>query len=659
VKMKSVVLFAMLLAGSLADMMLNNFDVSDSIAVNSIRKQSNIATNVNGNLVSFFNGDSNGELVLDESNKVVCTVSSCGVIYNHAKKTYYCPSLTEISTFSSITSGIGEDGKWHIYVGGQTGSGGITFNVGSKPVAVDASVYFILQLDSTFVLEKVISLTTLSAPQRLTIFAKRLVAIVNARGDTSISINGDEKVYQIDSSLITERRNVLVITDFGEENLNIIKVFGIATSSLASSEAAYIDVIPVTRSSSRIALSYSFASGSILTVNKEAQPALSYSQGFVFLITATSGASGCTLSFEKMINTEVIDVKSTSASFLDVRTIAVCHSITSDNFGECPKNSAVLAVHDVNGTLIRRRCAGKLHSYDTSSITAPYDEDYFIFASSFNEYLLTDGVELWRNSIVADGIDIPYIVIVRRDTLEFVEGRIVFNNTDPEEVYQPVGLVNSENSFTLLYSGAKEADTQFTSHRVGLSVEECENGVFDTTSGVCLCYNGETGNDTNPCEVYVSSSSVPVVSSSPSSSSIANSSSSSSSVASSTKSSSIAGSSTTSGSVTGSSSGQSHHSSTASKSSTSYSSGASIASSIPVTSLSSVPTPTPSSTAPVVAPSASEQSAEKSFLDSTACVVIFTITTVAFLAVTIVFVILFSKKRCGSSSSSGSVEMDS
>jgi len=546
-------------------------------------------------------------VVVDATHTLQCT-NGCGIVYNQVSKAMYCPSETAGSLFTSVTSLKDGAGAWHVYVGGQTDKATLEISVKGTPVTVSKYTCFIIELDASLQPERVISFSSTVNVDKLTAFNNQLVALLSADTSATITINNNEKQYTVDSGLFTETYITLLVTDFGAETLTVRKIIGAS----ASIQPIFTDFFSVSASSALISVSYLIPKSTTFVFNGEtSQASASSSQPYTFIIRASSGGTGTDFTSVNKVNSEVPGAVTMSSSFLSENLIAVCHTVGSDSFPKCPANSVTLSIYYVNGTLKAFRCSSILNSADVYSLAAPYDDNFFVFASSFKDYFFTDGIELWRNARTTatsqNVADVPFIALVHKDTLAFADARVVFNQTDPAEAMQPVGLSQKDKSYFVLYSGSVPRESSFTFRRVQFSADSCDNGLFDTT-GKCICFNGGVGDKTNPCKAQVSSSSLA--------------SSSGTTLSSSKTTSSIESKPSSYGSVASQSQG-----------------------------------PTPPT--PVVVKSSVASSAldEKSFISTSTALIIFVCTTVAFLAVSVVFIILFSKKHCGSSSS-GSVEMD-
>jgi len=488
---------SVLLAGTLGKIMINEVNLSDPVGSNTALKYRNAATLVNGEVVSFLNG--NGNILLGSSTISCTSTTTCGFVYNHASKKSFTLSLEKRSFLNSIVSFQGQDKKWRIYVGGKISDTTETSLKNGKIVTIESNSNFILVLNKDLELEEVITFTPNDvALNKLTSFNNKLIAFCTARKTPSVYIKGDEREYAIDSTLLTTTSWTFVgLGDFGSEVLSVQKIASLSKSF----SPVFLNSLP-NGDNELIAISFLLTASTSFSVNDHNYEAVGADHGFTVIINLSSANGVTRFNILRVIDSEIQGTKSLTSVLLDKDTIAVSQSVGANSFEGCPSGSVTLATYKVaDGSRISLKCTGKLATPTLYSAMAPYNNEMFLFISSFDAYLMVDDIVLWFNSGNAGEIDVPFVALVSKKTLVFKDARSVFPDSDPSELYQPVGLVQGSGIFSILYSYNAINQQKYTFRLSQVSFHSCENGVFDST-GACICFDGGVANETNPCRAY-------------------------------------------------------------------------------------------------------------------------------------------------------------
>jgi len=212
------------------------------------------------------------------------------------------------------------------------------------------------------------------------------------------------------------------------------------------------------------------------------------------VVVAKISVSDSTTKFDAV---RIIEITSTgskvlSNALLDQNTLALAFQDCS----VCPKGTAISTFSVADGSSLNTKC---LNNYiKKSSFVYPFiarvNDDLFLLVSSFFYHLTLDNVDLWRDVspfVLNSKIDVPFMALVEKDSLRFVDARTVFS--EPSLSFQSVGILNGD-TIRLLFSGTEDYDQpEYSFCIVDASTKTCENGFFftDAEDTKCVCTFGE------------------------------------------------------------------------------------------------------------------------------------------------------------------------
>jgi len=279
-------LVAVLVAGALANVILDDLTLGNSFASPSITINPSSITLANGQIISFLNAKP-GSTVQLGSKTVTCKNAasvSCGIVFNQATEDNYALSLDVSNSLYSITSGQDNEGNWHVYAGGQVG-GAITVTLNGSNIDIQAGCSFILQFSTSLELEKVVTFTSGDVMiEYLTMFNKQLLAFVKARKTPSAFINGNKEL-PIDVPLGNRYFSLVATTNFDGESLILKKINEFTTTTVS---ADYIDVKPLDSTTTMITVSYLLSQSSCFNISTTQYCGTSSSHPYFIVIRATS-----------------------------------------------------------------------------------------------------------------------------------------------------------------------------------------------------------------------------------------------------------------------------------------------------------------------------------------------------------------------------------
>jgi len=450
----------------------------------------------------------------------------------------------------------------------------------------------------------------------LKVFNGQVVALLSSSQssvDIKVVINGADE-HVVPATLFQNVTNLIAATNFGSDDFSVSKVAGVDSKV----DPGVTDMICVDDDLAKVVVPYLLNAKQYLTVGKEYLGDKDNKHGFAIIMNIKKSGGSVVLETPTALDCQAKDASFMTAAFLDENVIAVVHNLGSVTYEGCSKQSTSLATFYLeNSTLKQVKCL-EAYMKDPSLFTllGRLNDESFILASSFYYQFIMDNIVAWRTTgdSTKYSYDTPYVALLNKD-LAVVDAFSLFRDAEPQGSYQPVGFVNDNGSAGVMLFG--QSSYRFSS----VVTKSCVNGVF-AKNGSCVCYAGGFGEGAGIYKCAREDSS-----SSESSSSVP------------------PGSGSSSSAIRSSSSPLPLPSSSSSlcppySPSTSSSSGRL--------------TPTSGSTSgeESVAPE------DETFLESQLSVIVFACTAAAFLVVTIVFVALFSNKRCGKSSGK-STEMDS
>jgi len=523
-----------------------------------------------------------------------CEKTTCGIVYDKKnEKKFLTDNYVE---FTHVFSAKDDNGKWHVYVSGHKRDSSLLSIGGNTVPSTGLRLELIIQLSDTLEYEKVITVDSVAHVESLTVYKGKLAILFSVLwNDADVPIVVDGVTHTIAESLLQDDGiNVIAVANLGDESSFVVqKIFG-------SSSEIYpkvVSTLPVDNDSTMFAIPYVLQTGNSFTVGS-----ITCDQRHAYVVVLSLCQEGGSTQFKvkTVVDAEALQPEAVSTVFLNKDTLVVAQNLGDDDFDNCLAQTTSVAKYSTeDSTRSGLKCINSEKRSSLLSVSVGVvDSEHILLASSFYYYIFVDNVTVWRSRPITSTSekDSPFVALINTESLEVEDARAFFTKEEPSYDYKPIGFVSGDGSARLLFSG-RVSSNNYAVRLAEITTQTCSGGVFNKT-GFCICHSGDIGKS-DPTFVCPD-----VPSSNPSSH-------------------------TGSGDLP-SSGGH-------------VTSGSSPAGS-------STPKPLPGT-------SSANASEEEAFFGSQLSVIVFGCTAGAFLIVSVVFIALFSKKRCSNSSGSGNTEL--